>query len=89
MSEIRIAADIVAADNQKREGAHRSDFQALGEKLARSSIDIEKVTAKVADFFVAVPSWCVGTGGTRFARFPGQGEPRHIFDKLDDCGVIH
>ncbi|EKF57472.1 L-rhamnose catabolism isomerase [Agrobacterium albertimagni AOL15] len=88
MSEIRIAADIVAAENEKREGAHRSDFQALGEKLARSSIDIEKVTAKVADFFVAVPSWGVGTGGTRFARFPGQGEPRHIFDKLDDCGVI-
>ncbi|AOG09576.1 L-rhamnose catabolism isomerase [Agrobacterium sp. RAC06] len=88
MSEIRIPVDIVAADNDKREAAHRSDFQALGEKLARSSIDIESVTAKVADFFVAVPSWGVGTGGTRFARFPGQGEPRHIFDKLDDCGVI-
>ena len=88
MSEIRIPVDTVAADNDKREAAHRSDFQALGEKLARSSIDIESVTAKVADFFVAVPSWGVGTGGTRFARFPGQGEPRHIFDKLDDCGVI-
>lgn len=88
MSEIRIAADIVAAENDRREAAHRSDFQALGEKLARSSIDIETVTAKVADFFVAVPSWGVGTGGTRFARFPGLGEPRHIFDKLDDCGVI-
>lgn len=88
MSEILIAADVVAADNEKREAAHRSDFQALGEKLARSSIDIEAVTAKVADFFVAVPSWGVGTGGTRFARFPGLGEPRHIFDKLDDCGVI-
>jgi L-rhamnose isomerase/sugar isomerase len=88
MSEIRIAADIVAAENDKREAAHRSDYQALGEKLARSSIDIEAVTAKVADFFVAVPSWGVGTGGTRFARFPGLGEPRHIFDKLDDCGVI-
>jgi L-rhamnose isomerase/sugar isomerase len=88
MSEIRIAADIVAAENDRREAAHRSDFQALGDKLARSSIDIETVTAKVADFFVAVPSWGVGTGGTRFARFPGLGEPRHIFDKLDDCGVI-
>jgi len=31
----------------------------------------------------------VGTGGTRFARFPGPGEPRHIHDKLEDCGVIH
>ncbi len=88
MTEMRIAAEIVAAENEKREAAHRSDYQALGEKLARSSIDIDKVTAKVADFFVAVPSWGVGTGGTRFARFPGLGEPRHIFDKLDDCGVI-
>lgn len=88
MSEIRISVDIVAAENERREAAHRSDFQALGEKLARNSIDIESVTGKVADFFVAVPSWGVGTGGTRFARFPGQGEPRHIFDKLDDCGVI-
>jgi len=31
----------------------------------------------------------VGTGGTRFARFPGLGEPRNVFDKLQDCGVIH
>ena len=38
---------------------------------------------------MAVPSWGVGTGGTRFARFPGPGEPRDIFDKLDDCAVIH
>ncbi|MFN3717960.1 MAG: L-rhamnose catabolism isomerase [Rhizobium rhizophilum] len=89
MSENRIAAEIVAVENQRREVAQRSDYQALGEKLARSSIDIEAITAKVAEFFVAVPSWGVGTGGTRFARFPGQGEPRHVFDKLDDCGVIH
>lgn len=26
---------------------------------------------KVRAFTVAVPSWDVGTGGTRFARFPG------------------
>ena len=43
---------------------------------------------KVAAFGVAVPSWGVGTGGTRFARFPGAGEPRNIFDKLEDCAVI-
>ena len=36
-----------------------------------------------------LPSWGVGTGGTRFARFPGPGEPRDIFDKLDDCAAIH
>ena len=43
----------------------------------------------VADFQVAIPSWGVGTGGTRFARFPGPGEPRNVFDKLEDCAVIH
>jgi L-rhamnose isomerase/sugar isomerase len=37
---------------------------------------------------VAVPSWGVGTGGTRFARFPGPGEPRSVHEKLDDCAVI-
>jgi L-rhamnose isomerase / sugar isomerase len=39
-------------------------------------------------FRVAVPSWGVGTGGTRFARFPGPGEPRNVFEKLEDCEVI-
>jgi len=88
MSELRIAADIVADENAKREGALKSDYDALGENLARRGINIETITAKVAQFFVAVPSWGVGTGGTRFARFPGIGEPRNIFDKLDDCAVI-
>lgn len=88
MTETRIAADVIAAENERRQSAHQSDYEALGARLSRQSIDIEAITAKVADFFVAVPSWGVGTGGTRFARFPGLGEPRHIFDKLDDCGVI-
>ena len=39
-------------------------------------------------FRVAVPSWGVGTGGTRFARFPVEGEPRNIFEKLEDCEVV-
>lgn len=88
MTETRIAADVIAAENERRLNAHQSDYEALGARLSRQSIDVEAITAKVADFFVAVPSWGVGTGGTRFARFPGLGEPRHIFDKLDDCGVI-
>ncbi len=55
----------------------------------RRGIEIDKITDKVASYFVAVPSWGTGTGGTRFGRFPGKGEPRGIFDKLDDCAVIN
>jgi L-rhamnose isomerase/sugar isomerase len=89
MTELKIAADMIAAENAKRSKALTSDYTALGENLSRRGIDIEAITNKVSEFFVAVPSWGVGTGGTRFARFPGEGEPRGIFDKLDDCAVIH
>nr|2HCV_A Chain A, L-rhamnose isomerase [Stutzerimonas stutzeri]2HCV_B Chain B, L-rhamnose isomerase [Stutzerimonas stutzeri]2HCV_C Chain C, L-rhamnose isomerase [Stutzerimonas stutzeri]2HCV_D Chain D, L-rhamnose isomerase [Stutzerimonas stutzeri]2I56_A Chain A, L-rhamnose isomerase [Stutzerimonas stutzeri]2I56_B Chain B, L-rhamnose isomerase [Stutzerimonas stutzeri]2I56_C Chain C, L-rhamnose isomerase [Stutzerimonas stutzeri]2I56_D Chain D, L-rhamnose isomerase [Stutzerimonas stutzeri]2I57_A Chai len=88
MAEFRIAQDVVARENDRRASALKEDYEALGANLARRGVDIEAVTAKVEKFFVAVPSWGVGTGGTRFARFPGTGEPRGIFDKLDDCAVI-
>lgn len=84
-----IDKSIIEAENAKREAALRADYDALGEHLDRRGIAIDTILAKVARYGVAVPSWGVGTGGTRFARFPGEGEPRHIFDKLDDCGVIY
>jgi len=89
MAERKIRADIIAADNETHVSALNADYEALGAKLSREGIDIDAITEKVAEFFVAVPSWGVGTGGTRFARFAGIGEPRNIFDKLDDCAVIH
>lgn len=66
-----------------------ADFAALGGILARRGQDIEELTALAQTFAVALPSWGVGTGGTRFARFPGLGEPRNVFEKLEDCAVIH
>ncbi|MDL2356177.1 MAG: TIM barrel protein, partial [Pseudomonadota bacterium] len=65
-----------------------ADFAALGGMLARRGQDIEELTALAQTFAVALPSWGVGTGGTRFARFPGLGEPRNVFEKLEDCAVI-
>jgi L-rhamnose isomerase/sugar isomerase len=84
-----INSDLIASENAKRDKALGADYAALGEQLARRKIDIEKITKAVGAFSVAIPSWGVGTGGTRFARFPGKGEPRNIFDKLDDCAVIN
>lgn len=66
-----------------------ADYAALGAKLARRGVDIDALKSRAAGFRVAVPSWGVGTGGTRFARFPGLAEPRNIFEKLDDCAVIN
>lgn len=79
---------LIEKENAARDKALAEDYAALGAQLARRGIDIAAIKAKVARYGVAIPSWGVGTGGTRFARFPGEGEPRHIFDKLEDCGVI-
>jgi L-rhamnose isomerase/sugar isomerase len=84
-----ISSDFIAEQNSKVQSNHADDFESLGRQLDRRGISIETITQRAMDFSVAVPTWGVGTGGTRFARFPGPGEPRNIHDKLADCGVIH
>lgn len=84
-----ISAEFVASENHKAGAALAEDYTALGRQLERRGISIEAMTQRAMTYSVAVPTWGVGTGGTRFARFPGPGEPRHIHDKLEDCGVIH
>ncbi|MFI0847461.1 L-rhamnose catabolism isomerase [Mesorhizobium sp. IMUNJ 23232] len=88
MTESIIAADTVADHNRAREEDLRRDYDHLGEQLARRGIKIDAIREKVESFGVAIPSWGVGTGGTRFARFPGEGEPCNVFDKIEDCAVI-
>jgi len=84
-----IDSAFIEEQNQKAKAEVAEDYAHLGEKLHRRSIDIEKLTAKAESFQVAVPSWGVGTGGTRFARFAGPGEPRDVYEKLEDCATIH
>jgi L-rhamnose isomerase / sugar isomerase len=86
--EQMIDGGLVEKENAARAAVLQRDYDGLGEKLGRRGIAIGDILAKAADFGVATPSWGVGTGGTRFARFPGEGEPRDIFDKLEDCAVI-
>lgn len=44
---------------------------------------------KLKDFQIAIPSWALGTGGTRFGRFSGGGEPRNLEEKMEDIGLLH
>lgn len=83
-----ISPDFIADHNARLEEATTEDYDALKRALARHGIDAEALVQKVMAFGVAIPTWGVGTGGTRFARFPGPGEPRNVFEKIDDCAVI-
>jgi L-rhamnose isomerase/sugar isomerase len=79
----------IAEENRTRLEPLEEDYAHLGRQLARRGVEIDRLTERAVAFRVAVPSWGVGTGGTRFARFAGPGEPRDVFEKLDDCEAIH
>ena len=85
-----IAWDALVEREWRRSGpALEDDYSHLGRQLARRGIDIAAVQERAAAFVVAVPSWGVATGGTRFARCPGPGEPRNVFEKIADCACIN
>lgn len=51
--------------------------------------DAENIINKLKAFQIAIPSWALGTGGTRFGRFSGGGEPRNLEEKIEDIGLLH
>ncbi|SMF06867.1 L-rhamnose isomerase / sugar isomerase [Alteromonadaceae bacterium Bs31] len=85
----KITAEFVSEHNEQYLPVLKREYEGLAEKLINQGISIAEITSKARQFQVAVPTWGVGTGGTRFARFPNPGEPRNIFEKLDDCSVIN
>jgi len=68
---------------------HGRDYSALAERLERGGRDAEQVIAAVHGFEIALPSWAFATGGTRFGRFPGAGEPHTLREKMEDAALVH
>jgi L-rhamnose isomerase/sugar isomerase len=64
---------------------HKKSFEYISAQIENT----EDVIKKLIDFQVAIPSWALGTGGTRFGRFPGGGEPRNLEEKIEDVGLLH
>ncbi|MDB5131193.1 MAG: sugar isomerase [Mucilaginibacter sp.] len=68
---------------------HIADHQLKFGFVAEGVKDIEGVMKKLQAFQIAIPSWALGTGGTRFGRFSGGGEPRNLEEKIADVGILH
>jgi L-rhamnose isomerase / sugar isomerase len=64
---------------------HRRRFEFAASFLP----NVESIIRKLMDFQIAIPSWALGTGGTRFGRFSGAGEPRSLEEKIEDVGLLH
>jgi len=71
--------------NQQTADQHQNRFNTLAATLKNA----DEVLQKLQDFQIAIPSWALGTGGTRFGRFSGGGEPRTLEEKIEDVGLLH
>jgi L-rhamnose isomerase/sugar isomerase len=71
--------------NHKLIADHTRKFEFVAQGIPNAGAIIDKLVK----FQIAIPSWALGTGGTRFGRFPGGGEPRSLEEKIEDIGLLH
>jgi L-rhamnose isomerase/sugar isomerase len=64
---------------------HKRSFDYVASGVSQLNALLDKLIA----FQIAIPSWALGTGGTRFGRFSGGGEPRSLEEKIEDVGLLH
>lgn len=76
---------LIEQNNNNNAASHKRNY----EFVAGTINNIEEVIKKLIDFQVAIPSWALGTGGTRFGRFSGGGEPGNLEQKINDIGLLH
>ena len=70
-------------NNLAKEHKRKFDF------FAEAVHNVNDILQKLIAFQIAIPSWALGTGGTRFGRFSGGGEPRGLEEKMEDIGLLH
>ncbi|GLB49338.1 sugar isomerase [Neptunitalea lumnitzerae] len=84
---MKITKDQIFDFNDKNKSSYENDF--LNKKLQSQGKNMDEIIQKIIDFQVAIPSWALGAGGTRFGRFSFGGEPSSLEQKLEDIGLIH
>jgi L-rhamnose isomerase/sugar isomerase len=82
---MKLTADQISSHNKALYKQHEARLSGLGLNPEWQN----QTLARLVAFQVAIPSWALGTGGTRFGRFPGGGEPRSLEEKIEDVGLLH
>lgn len=82
---MQLTKQVIEKHNQGLLANHQQKFKFIASGIS----NLEQVIEKLRSFQVAIPSWALGTGGTRFGRFPGGGEPRSLEEKIEDVGLLH
>lgn len=86
---MRITKQQIASFNEKNTARHTSRWNVLKEALLERGVDVAELLHQLRVFQIAIPSWALGTGGTRFGRFPMGGAPLNLEEKMEDVGLLH
>src|SRR5690349_24495545 len=82
---MRIEKNIIEEHNQSLLDEHKRRF----DFIAADINNVDDIIQKLRAFQIAIPSWALGSGGTRFGRFSSGGEPRNLEEKIEDIGLLH
>ena len=86
---MRISEDQISGLNTPQLEQQAVSYAHLAGQLDREGINAPGVVRQLRDFQVAIPSWALGAGGTRFGRFSQPGEPGSLEQKMEDVGLLH
>ncbi|TAN09846.1 MAG: sugar isomerase [Chitinophagaceae bacterium] len=86
---MKLSKQQIAYLNEKQLKSHQSRWNILKDQLEEKDVDVNGMLKQVRAFQIAIPSWALGTGGTRFGRFPAGGAPRDLEEKMYDIGLLH
>ena len=86
---MKITKSSIQEHNEKYLPGQKISYSKQEDDLSAKGVKVDRVVSKLGEFQVAIPSWALGTGGTRFGRFPKGGEPRNLMEKIEDVGLLH
>lgn len=85
---VKIKEEHIVKLNKNSLKNHIENFDFLANKLSKKGHNVSDIVSKLSELQVAIPSWALGAGGTRFGRFSFYGEPSNLEQKLEDVGVL-
>lgn len=86
---MKIQSAQLESHNEALAKSHHAEYLSLAQQLAQRDIEADALVEQILDFQVAIPSWALGAGGTRFGRFSIGGEPGNLEQKIEDIGLLH
>lgn len=86
---MKIEASQIADHNKRFLESHRETYSFIQSQLGRKGRNASEIVEQLAALQIAIPSWALGAGGTRFGRFSMGGEPGSLEQKINDIGLIH